>query len=68
MSRRFGLAQQESARGRRERSHDHPLRVPGKLLQQVGLEVLVGDLRDQELQQEVQEAEDQMSERTQSRR
>lgn len=46
-------------------SHDRILlRVPGELLQQVVLEVLVRHLRNQQLQQEVQEAEDQMSEGT----
>lgn len=39
-------------------SHDRLLRAPGKLLQQVALEVLVRHLRNQELQQQIQDAED----------
>lgn len=44
------------------------LGVPGELPQEAVLEVLVGHLRNQQLQQEVQDAEDQMPEGTQRTR
>lgn len=39
-------------------SHERLLRVSGKLQQQAALEVVLRHLRNQELQQEVQDAED----------
>lgn len=39
-------------------SHDGLLRAAGKLLQQAALEVLLRHLRDQQLQQQIQDAED----------
>lgn len=47
-------------------SHDGLLRAAGKLLQQAALEVLLRHLGDQQLQQQIQDAEDQMSEGTEA--